>query len=273
MCGGGTSGSANTSTEAAKSVLKSKNVTVDAVVVDDSHVDPEHKTLKRVFVFATLHPASDNYKASSSLAKLKIADTSKKSSNDYETTISQNKTDTGSKALAWSSSYYFDNTIKDVYAGEQFKIAYAFDVPESQLTDKATLSLSDSSTFGDTDISILAKDIKHADSPEAMAKIADPEGYKAEQVARSEAGPDVVAQVKPKLEGYEYFGYYGSVKNSFEFGFNGDFTNKTSGKGGTYRILNGYLELTYSDGGNRILLPYTLKDGKLDLDIFGSITL
>ena len=254
-------------------MFKSKNVTVNAVVIDDSHVDPEHKTLKRVFVFATLHPTSDNYEASSSIAELKVTDKAGGTSNEYETTINQNKTDDGSKALAWSSSYYFDNVIKDVYAGEQFKIAYAFDVPESQLTDKATLSISGSSTFGDTDISILAKDIKHVDGAEAMAKTADPEGYKAEQVARSDASQDVVAQVKPKLEGYEYFGYYGSLKNSFEFGFNGDFTNKTSGKGGTYRILNGYLELTYTDDGKKILLPYTLKDGKLDIDIFGTITL
>ena len=254
-------------------MLEGENVTVNAVVIDDSYVDPDHDSLKRVFIFATLHPASDNYETSSYGAQLTISDESGDTSNEYKTTLGENKTDAGTKALSWSSSYYFDNVVKDVYAGEQFKIAYAFDVPESQLTDTATLSLNDSGSFGDAGVSILAKDIQHAASPEAMAQIADPEGYQAEQEARSEASGDVAAQVKPLLEGYEYWGYYGGVKNGFQFGFNGDFTNTASGLGGTYRILNGYIELTYSHNGSVILLPYKVENGKLDVDIFGSITL
>lgn len=39
-----------------------------------SYVDPDHDSLRRVFIFATLHPASDNYETSSFGAQLTISD-------------------------------------------------------------------------------------------------------------------------------------------------------------------------------------------------------
>ncbi len=209
-------------------VYESDDITVDNAVIDDSYEEPDHPSLRRLYAFTTVHPQAESIKSLSSYGPtMTIA-------NGGSSEACDNAFDSSS-SLRWCRSYYFDNTTIDVFVGEAAKIAFAFSVPESLLSDGAEITMESTNFEGVGELLILPSDIEHVTDMQEGAQAIDPDGYAAETNALEPADEAAAAQVDALLQGYDHWAYYGSLRNGYTFGYDGTFTNDISQETGSYR--------------------------------------
>lgn len=252
-CGGGQSAPSKEPT----STLGNDNITIESIYVDDSYKNEEHPSLKRVWVFSEIHPEDNTIEASSYSGKMIIGETT------YDAVFQSEKDG------MWFSSYHYSNTIKEVFKSETLKIAFMFEVSESDLTNEAKLTFQDLGRANCDGIEVLGKDVQHAENDEAIAKAVDPDGYQKAISAREPADADTASSVIAALDGYEYFASYGSL--SWRCAFSGSsYSLRSMGLAttGTFEVLNGYLLFTNDDNGAQSWIPWSWKDdGTISLDL------
>ena len=250
------------------SVWSTDDVTIDGVYVNDAYVNEEHPSLKLCYVFTTLHPQSGTYDVSSfGFYQLTVSNEDDSEGSQYESICESDRYG------AWMPSYHYSRTIKEVFAGEELKILFTFEVPETELGEGHVLTFSDDRVTGLEGIEILSSDIKHAESAEAMAQTADPEGYQKQLEMRSPASEDVAAGIMSELDGYEFFASMPGLSAKCLFSGN-TYTMNSLGATvtGSYEVMNGYLVLTNDVNGTQSWVPWERKDdGSLDLDLLGGM--
>ena len=118
------------------------------------------------------------------------------------------------------------------------------------------------------DLKVTTSKIKHADSQDALAKEADPDGYAAEETARLDADAETVERVSSAIRNH----YWLATGIEVDFDSGNGYTLTLAGRSvtGTWTVKNGYLYLQ-SSVGTPLCLPWSWEDdGSIDLDLLNS---
>ncbi|MDO4280900.1 MAG: hypothetical protein Q4C56_04660 [Peptococcaceae bacterium] len=245
---------------------ETETVTLDGIAVDDSYVDDEEdaSSLKRVYLFLTLHPENENLSVSSVGVEMTIDD-----NNTYSTEHHFND-----DVCKLAHSYYYSSYLEDVYMGDTKKLLVVFEVPEADLEKGRSLSFYDSSVPTMDELSISTDDIQHFETAEALVQAMDPDGYAVEQDARTDADAETTALVKSLINGYQWSFYINTVSYELEFWEDNNFelratigSSSPEPNQGTYAVKKGYIFCTYPSNNYTVEIPYTLEDGDIDLDV------
>lgn len=257
-CGAGT-GDGGSSIIPEVDKTKNDNIDVEGIYVDNSFVDDDNSSLKKVYVFLNITATDKNLKVDCKYTKMTINE-----SNAYESDFYKGD-------CSYAPSYYYSSFIEDVFVGDSIKLALTFEVPEGDLTAGKSI------TFTDTDmpfdgIEMTTDDIVACESLEQVCEKADPEGYAEEADKHAPADDATVAEVQNNLNGY-YWEFYVTLgtnvqKHEIEFFAPNKFELRTnySANGGTYEVKKGFIYITYDTNNHTVKIPYEFKDGELNLD-------
>lgn len=238
-----------------KSVMSTETISVDSVCVDDDYRDSDNSSLRLVYVFMTIGPVKENLQVSSQYVKMRIGESNVYSSQLYPV----NK---------YADNYYYSRYLEDVYISEQLKFVATFAVPEGDLTGGKNIVLMDDHFSAEAEkIHFTTDDIQHYNGDTAITQAVDPEGYAHAMAQREPADAATASTVKDYITQYTFRLYANGI--SYALSFNGsNFTLKTNlgSNSGTYVIQKGYLACTYSSNGYTLEIPYSVEDGKIDLD-------
>ena len=232
-------------------VTETDVITVDGMYIDESFVDEENAELRRVYLFYTLHPEEENLQVSSAYTtELTINDTNTYMSEIYP------------YACDWMGSYYYSSTVEDVTLGSELKVATVFEIPEADLEEGRSITLSNSDIPSIEEIKLSTDDIVRCESAEAIAQEADPDGYAAEQQRREPADAATTERVNNAVANYEFYEYYGSLSWRTQFMPPDRFVTYANGTEvtGSYVVTNGYFKLTNDSNGAVVWIPYSWND-------------
>ena len=233
-------------------------ITVNAFCVDDSFVKEEGSSLKLVYLFYTMTAEDSNLQIDSKYTKMYI------NGNMYEA----DHFSTTAAACKYTPNYYYGSYIEDVYVGESKNVVATFYVPEGDLAPGKTVTLSDSQIPGVETLSFSTDEFQHFGSAEEIAMTMDPEGYERIQYLRQDADGETTQKVRDLINGYCWTFYVNNISYQLDFWAKNNFSVKTpyTNASGTYTVQNGYVFCTYPDTGYTVEIPYTIEDGKIDLD-------
>ncbi len=238
-------------------VYETDNVKIEGLYVDTSYRDKDNSPLRLVYMFYTLTATDENLKIDSNYTKLTIG------KNSYESEHIP-------KACKYMDSYYYSSYIENVYIGASLKVVATFKIPEGELTAGKTITISDTQMPNEENLLMLTDDIVSCDGIEAIAALADEEGYNNEMYLRQDADAATTQWVQSQVNGYYWWCYVNYTKYELEFASKNKFEVRTSlgtKQSGTYVVKNGYIVCTYSSTGYVIEVPYTKEDGQIKLDI------
>ena len=235
---------------------ESKYMTVDGLYVDNTYSTSTSDTTRFLYIVYTVHTDAENLKVDSKSMNITIDDT-----NTY-TAVRSNP------QVRYMKNYYNGAYLQDVNIGESKKFVETFEVPEADLAEGRSISISKSQVPESDKIVLSTDDIVFCDGPEEIAKIVDPEGYEQETWALEDADSDVVEAVKNEINGYQWDVYANSIAYQIEFWDPNNYELRTafSTSGGTYEVKNGYIICT-NDIGGVIEIPFTYENGKVEVDV------
>lgn len=236
-------------------------ITVNGICVDDSYVDDDGSSLKLVYLFYTIRAEGSNLEIDSKYTTMHIGE------NTYE---SDNFADVAA-ACKYTANYYYGSYIRDVYVGESMNVVATFYIPQGDLEPGKTVTLEDHQIPGVENLVLSTDEFMHFTSSDEIAVIMDPEGYEMSMYAREEADAATAKLVKNQLNGYYWSFFVNNTSYKLEFRAPNTFSVTTAlgTSTGTYSVRNGFVFCTYPDTGYTVEIPYTLVDGKLDLDTIG----
>ena len=238
-------------------VTETDYLKVEGLYVDDTYVNEDNANLKLVYLFYTVSTQDKNLQLSSNGMKMTIDGV-----NSY-------RADQYIGACNYMNSYYYDNTLKDVYVGDTLKMVSTFEIPAGDLTPGKKITLANDSIPGMEALLLYTDDMITAEGPQEIAKTADPTGYAAETQKREPADANTVQMVQSEINGYYWEFYITPTSYHLEFFAPNSFevTTTLGSNSGTYEVTNGYVICTYSNTGNVIEIPYTLGDQGIELDV------
>lgn len=256
-CGNGSGGNGSGSGQTAQEqdVTKTDQVKLEGLYVDDSYKSETDADYRLVYVPLEVTANKKVLDVSASGMTMTIGD------HEYETKYVE-----GANSFMRSYYYLSENEIKEVPTAASQKMLFTFEVHKDDLKKGKEV------TFASSDIDDMEKlktdsgVIKHAESQDALAKAADPDGYAAEENARQDADAETTEKVRAALNGY-YF-YYPSQQLRIEFFAPNSYTMTFCGKSGsgTYEVKNGYI--TLDAGAGITAYPWSWEeDGSIDLDM------
>lgn len=258
--------------------LENDTLTVDGIYIDESYQGSEAQDgMRRVYVFATVHPKSETLSISSGTASLKA--TKGEASDTYDSIdVIQYDTDAGSEAARWASSYYCSNVIEDVQPEKTFKIILPFNIADIYLEEGAKFELAEFNSKSEyaEGIEFPFSTINSSADLQAMAEQADPDGYKKALEARQDASSEVAQDVMNRLNGFKFYASTGTMIQTCSFA--GDtFTHEAVGSevSGTYTVKNGYLACVQSTTGWVNWIPWQYDETNqsgIDVDLNGTFT-
>lgn len=238
-----------------KSVMSTETISIDSVCVDDDYRDNDNSSLRLVYVFMTIGPTEENRQVSSNCIQMCIGGVNVYTSQWYPVN-------------EYADSYYYSTYMEDVYTSEQLKLVATFEVPEGDLSGRKDISITDSNLPAEVEnIHFTTDDIQHYSGDLAITKAVDPDGYAHAMAQRAPADAATVIKVRNYITQHTFHLY--ANYTSYRLSFNGNnFTLKTDlgSNSGTYVIQKGYIACTYSSNGYTLEVPYTIEDGKIDLD-------
>lgn len=237
--------------------LSNDMVSIDGVYVDNSYEDKDSDVLKLLYVYYTVTPSDSNVSFSSRIS-MNVGD------NSYNSDIF-------AKAADYSSSYYYSSTIKDLYKGEDgFKVLSIFKVPVTEFNGEEPVFITlDDSDIDFSGITISSESIVYEEGSQAIAKAADPEGYKAECERREAASSADEAYVKDHINGYYWDFYVNNTSYKIEFYAPNNFelTTIAGTVTGKYTVLNGYVSVKNDSNGYVTDIPWSKGDDDIKLDV------
>lgn len=240
-----------------KGVLKTDVVEIEGICVDDSYTAEDGSPLKIVYLFYNLNAGDSNLEIDSKYTTMTINDT-----NSYESEI------LSKSAAKFMPSYLYSGYINDVYVGSTQKVLATFQIPEGDLTEGKTITLTDTQIPTIEELSFTTDVVKHFASADELAQAMDSEGYAKMMDMRNPADEARTAEVKGLINGYYWDFYVNKTSYQIEFWADNNFELRTAfgTNGGTYTVQNGYVFCTYSSNGYVVEIPYTIENGKIDLD-------
>jgi hypothetical protein len=261
-CSGGTATTqaaddAATTQAADDSVTESGEVKLDGIYVNDSYQSETNENYRLVYALLTITPATKTLTVSPSYYVMKIGE------HEYDSTYVSGSTN------FMKSYYYSENIYEEVALGDSGKLALTFEVLKDDLEGDETITFSKTSADfeGLEDLKISASKVEHAESQDALAKAADPDGYAAEETARQDADEETTANVNNAIVNR----YWLTTAYKVEF-FEGNRYEASVGSAsgqGTYSVKNGYIVLQSDAGTDPTCIPWSWdSDGSIDLDIF-----
>jgi len=239
-------------------VYETDNIKIEGIYVDSSYRDDDNSPLRMVYMFYTLTATDENLKIDSKYTKLTI-----NGKNAYESEHIP-------RACKYMDSYYYSSYIEDVYVGTSLKVVATFKIPEAELTAGKTVTISDTQMPNEEELLMLTDDIVSCEGIEAIAALADEEGYSNAMYLREDADAETTQWVQSRINGYYWWCYVNYTKYELEFASKNKFEVRTSlgtKQSGTYVVKNGYIVCTYSSTGHVIEVPYTIEDGQIKMDI------
>lgn len=237
-------------------VTETNAATVDGLYVNEGYVNEENDQLKLLYLLYTLHPEDENLEISSVGTRLTIND-----KNEYESERSIG-------ACKYMASYYYSDFIEDVYMGSTLKVAETFEVPAADLESGRAITLENLHVEDFAEILLSTDGVTHCDSAEALAQMADPDGYAEAQRLREPADEATVATVSNAINGYYWSFFTNNTSYRIEFFAPNSYTLSTMGLDttGTYQVTNGFVVCTNGTTGAVNELPYTLNESNVELD-------
>lgn len=256
-----------------QTVTKSSNLTHKGAYLDNGYEDPDGSNAKMLYVFYTVTAPDSGLKFTSNSVSLRICteEQALKSPLSGELVLADM-----SASGKFMRSYYYDNTVETVKHGTKFKVLSTYKVNPSLIEPGKYLKFEDSDVPGIDAIVLPTEDIVTCKSAKAIAKKADPKGYKKEQNAHKKADSKTTQRVNDAIDYYEFYAIYNGLTLKFYFEAPNYFEEHTTGENnsGTYVVQNGYIACTYDDGKHSVDIPWKWKeDGGIDLDILGAVGL
>lgn len=245
--------------EVPEKVTSTNYMNIDGIYVDTSYQDSDNDKLKLVYLFYTVSTNNENLAVASTTAKMTINGV-----NTYTAALYN-------KSCTYMSSYYYSQYLETVYVGDSLKVVETFKIPEGDLAEGRTLTLSKTEIPEIDQIQMTTDDIVFCDSAEEIAQLVDPDGYADELYRRSDADESTASAVKEAINGYYWTFYVNSIIYKIEFfspnGFELTVSSLNVSNEGTYSVKNGYVVCTYTESGTVVEIPYTWEDNDINLDV------
>lgn len=236
---------------------KPNHIQIDGIFVNKGYQNKDHESMVQLVLCYTLTSKSENYKVIGNNTKLTF-----NGGNSYQAGHSPQS------CLYLGNYYYGSSYIQNVYVGEELKMVDTFQIPKDELTAGRKLLLSNSYINGMDMLSLTTDEIIFCEDMKVIAKTVDPEGYEKMVDALTEAGSKTKEKVRSYVNGYYWDFYVNSISYRLEFA-KSTYTLQSMGMKtkGKYTICNGYIILTNDATGAKNYLPYTIKNGDIDLDV------
>lgn len=247
---------------------ETKEVKIEGLYVDDSYKDKDNSNNKLLYMVYTMKEPETNTSVDSKGTVMVV---------DEKNEYTSERISTNADASAFCRNLYFSDYLENVNVGQTLKVMETFLIPDVELEPGKTITFK-SSEFEATEAEIImdTDSIKTFKNGKELAKVADPDGYKAETKARSKASDDRVKKVKKQMNDYYWTFYvnYSSYKLEFSAPNKFQVTSSIGGArhtaNGTYSVKQGYVYLNYGKPSDpAVRIPYELKDGKLNLNVTG----
>lgn len=237
-------------------VKSTEYITIDGICVNDSYRDEDNSPLRTVYMFYTLSANDSNLEIDSKYTTLTINET-----NSYESEHSP-------YLCKSTPNYYYSSYIEDVYVDTSLKVVATFKIPEADLVEGRSISITDSQIPEIEMIRLSTVDIQHFNSEEDIAKAMDLEGYNAEMAKYELADEETTTLVKNSINGYYFSFYLYNIAHEIEFYADNNYEIRTSlgTTTGTYTVTNGYVVCTNETTQAVNNLPYWFENGKIYLD-------
>lgn len=239
-----------------KETLENDYFKIDGVYLDSNDTTSDD-SLRNLYIFYTYEPKSENLKVSSAAGKLTLG-------KNYEYTSDTHKDDG-----KYMPNYYCSSYIEDVYGGSSLKTVSTFEIPPQQLDSVKEITFLPYGVEEDYKITFKASDVQKLDNAEAIAQVADPDGYAAYQTSYQEADEATTNTVRGYLNGFEWDFYVNTTSYQLEFFAPNQFEMRAIGvaNDGSYVVRNGYITLTYDSNGYVVDIPYTIENNDINLDV------
>jgi len=240
-------------------VYESDHIKINALCVDDSYIDEDNPELKMLYLFYTYKAGETDGSIDSKYTEIIIGGNSY-SSDNYANSAS---------AADYALSYYYSSYIESVYTGSSLDVIATFMVPASVIDGAKIITFADSQIEGISKIRVSGDIIAHYENGAQMAKAVDPEGYAAEMTKRELADSSTAKKVRNYINGHYWTCYVNYTTYRIEFEGN-KFKVSTSlgiSNSGTYSVRKGYIFCTYSSNNYTVMIPYTIENGEIDLDV------
>lgn len=242
---------------AASPEAKPEHIQIDGLFVNESYHDKNHESMTQLVLCYTLKPTGKNIQAVGNNTTLTF-----EGGNSYQAGHIP-------KSCLYLGSYYYGSSyLKTVYYGEELKMVDTFAVPKAELAGGRAFTLKNRYVDGmemfelNTDMVVSCKDMRD------IAMRIDPEGYEKQAHALEEAGSKTKEKIRGYVNGYRWDFFVNNTSYSIEFAKN---TYKLQSLGlqtkGKYTICNDYIILTNDATGAKNYIPYTIKNGDIDLDV------
>lgn len=256
---GGSSGDTPADTSAESAAAENDAVKIDGICVDDSYQEDDGSPLRLVYLFYTVNAGDTNLQIASTSTQMTIGETNAYSAEHLP------------KASEFAPNYYYSSYLEDVYVGGTLQVVSTFKVPEGDLTEGKSITLSNTHIPEMAELKLSTDDIQHFNSAEELCAAMDPEGYAAELDKRSPADAETTARAEGYLNGYYWSFYVNNTSYEIEFYTGNTFELRTSlgtSNGGTYTVDKGYITCTYPNlPDNPVRIPYTFEADDIDLDV------
>lgn len=243
----------------AKTVLETANARIDGIYLDDSYVDSSNSALTMMYLFITLKSTDKNLKYDCKYTKINIG------SNTYETDFYKG-------ICTYMPNFYYSSFIKDLYVGNEVKIALTAKVAKGEFDSAKDITLTDSE-MPFSELKFTTAEAVHCANPAEIGKLADAEGCADVLKKQEPADAAQTQKVRKALNGY-YFTFYVSVGTKIqtyklEFSSPDKFklTTPLLSNSGTYTVKNGFVSLCYTTNpDNPIDVAYEFSDnGQINL--------
>lgn len=237
-------------------VTETDYMTIEGMYVDNSYSASDNNNVRFLYIFYTAHTDAENLQVDSKSMNITINDV-----NTYEAVRS-------SSQVQYMKSYYNSAYLEDVNVGDSVKFVETFEVPKGDLEKGRSITIEKDQIPDCEKLKLSTDDIVFCKSPIAIARKADPKGYKKERWARKSAPADVVEAVQNELNGFQWDVTANSIAYQIEFWAPNNYELRTAvnTSDGIYTVRNGYV-ICKNDIGGKIEIPFDYDNGKVDLHI------
>ena len=240
-----------------KVVTETDYIKIEGIYLDNNYKDKEKESTNLLYVFYTAKTPDKQLKVDSKSLQLTF-----ESGNTYEAEHYSNYCD-------YMKNYYYSSYLEEVNIGDSVKFVETIKIPQGELKNGESFTFSKSQIPQTENLVYLLEDIVECDGAEAIAKKADPEGYKIEINNQKVADSETTSKVRSMINDYEWSFYVNSTSYKVTFYAPNNFELYTiyNTVDGTYTVKNGYVTLNYPATGHKVDIPYYFEDGEIKLEI------